>query len=439
MADGSLITRPGQVQYGELLLGAGTPYRWRSITGWEDLPALDSGTVPRSDAHGAFPGGLLAQSRTIGLDGLIIRAPRASVGAVVGTLNAGTVPVEDERPFVAWLDDRGPLLAYARATRRVIPATLGYRLGTIRGGALEFVATDPRRYELVERTAAATLPMSEPGLDWTAPDARQQFPAEQAAGLASSSASFWAVSGLTLGASGTALTATITAASAGLAWTIGPGSFRGWPVDAGQTATYLADAAPPGSNLVFHWLDDTGTYVGGIDGTRYQVTGTAPAGAAQVRPVMRWATVPTPATVTIGPTRLLLPGLGGESLDWPLSFGTPGSTGALTAANLGDAATHPLIEFRGPVVRPSLANIANGDVLEYDLALAAGDLLAVDTAAGTVTLNGTASRINTATSRSVPEQTFTLPPGTTNLHFRAAPGSSDPSASATVRYRSAYW
>lgn len=101
MAPGSLITRPGQVQYGELLLGAGTPYRWRGITGWEELPALDSGTVPRSDAHGAFPGGLLAQARTIGLDGLVIRAPRASVGAVVGALNAGTVPVEDERPFVA--------------------------------------------------------------------------------------------------------------------------------------------------------------------------------------------------------------------------------------------------------------------------------------------------------------------------------------------------
>ncbi|MXM68302.1 hypothetical protein GR925_33990 [Streptomyces sp. HUCO-GS316] len=293
MAPGDLITRPGQVQYGELLLGAGTPYLWRGITGWEDLPALDSGTVPRSDAHGAFPGGLLAQARTIGLDGLIIRAPRASVGAVVGALNAGTVPVEDERPFVAWLDDRGPLLAYARATRRAVPASLGYRLGTITGGALEFVATDPRRYELTERAASAALPMSEPGLSWP--------------------------------------------------------------------------------------------------------------------------------------------------LTWPLNFGTPGSTGALTAVNAGDAATHPVFEFRGPVTRPALTNLNTGDVIEYDIPLAAGDMLTVDTLPGTVTLNGTASRIYTATSRSAPEQTFTLAPGTTNLIFRAAPGSNDPTASATVRYRSAYW
>ncbi|WP_328361379.1 phage tail family protein [Streptomyces sp. NBC_00445] len=293
MAAGSLITRPGQVQYGELLLGAGTPYRWRGITGWEELPALDSGTVARSDTHGAFPGGLLAQARTIGLDGLVIRAPQGSVGAVVAALNAGTVPVEDELPLVVWLDDRGPLLAHARATRRAIPATLGYRLGTITGGAVEFVATDPRRYELTERTAAATLPMSEPGLSWP--------------------------------------------------------------------------------------------------------------------------------------------------LAWPLNFGTSGSTGALTTVNAGDAATHPVVEFRGPVTRPALTNLNTGDAIEYDIPLAADDVLTVDTRAGTVILNGTASRIYTATSRSVPEQTFTLAPGTTNLTFRAAPGSNDPTASATVRYRAAYW
>ncbi|MGF0176722.1 phage distal tail protein [Streptomyces sp. Marseille-Q5077] len=293
MAPGDLITRPGQVQYGELLLGAGTPYRWRSIGGWEDLPALDSGTVPRSGAHGAFPGRLLAQARTITLDGLIVRAPRATIGATVAALNAGTAPVEDERPLVAWLDERGPLLAYARPTRRAIPASLGYRLGTITGGAIEFQATDPHRYELAEHAVSAALPMSEAGLSWP--------------------------------------------------------------------------------------------------------------------------------------------------LTWPLPFGEPGSTGALSTMNVGDADTHPVVEFRGPVTGPSLTNLSMGDVIEYDIPLAASDVLTVDTLAGTAVLNGTASRIYTATSRSVPEQTFTLAPGITNLIFRAAPGSNNPTASATVRYRSAYW
>lgn len=311
MAIGDRVTMPGHVQYGDLLFGPGTPYRWQKITGWEELPALDSGTVARSDAHGAFPGLLLAQSRTIGLDGLIVRAPRATVGAVVAALNAGTAPVVDELPFVAWLDERGPLLAYARATRRAVPAGKGYTLGVITGGAVQFEATDPRRYELTERTATATLPTAEQGLDWHA-DAQG---VEQ-----------------------------------GLDW--------------------QADA---------------------------------------------------------------------EGVEQGLAFGAVGSTGALAVNNRGEAATHPVITFRGPVVRPALTNLATGDVLEYDLPLAAGDVLEVDTRAGTVTLNGTASRIYTATSRSVPEQTFTLAPGTTNLTFRADPEQSDPAASVVVRYRSAYW
>lgn len=95
---GSLLTRPGQAQYGDLLLGAGTPYRWRTLTGWEDLPSLDSGSVPRSNAHGALPGPLLAQARTVSVDGLVVRAPNSTVGAVVGALNAATAPVEEERP-----------------------------------------------------------------------------------------------------------------------------------------------------------------------------------------------------------------------------------------------------------------------------------------------------------------------------------------------------
>ncbi|MFB6618232.1 phage distal tail protein [Streptomyces sp. NPDC085524] len=292
VAPGSLITRPGQVQYGNLLLGAGTPYLWRSLTGWEELPALDSGSVARSDAHGELPGTLLAQARTIGLDGLIVRAPRERIGAVVGALNAGTAPRVDELPFVAWLDDRGPLLAYARATRRSIPAGIGYRLGTITGGAVQFTASDPLRYELVERVVTASLPTPESGLLWPAA--------------------------------------------------------------------------------------------------------------------------------------------------WPMDFGSSSSSGALVAVNTGDAPTYPVIEFRGPIVTPSLVNVDTDEVLEYDIPLAAGEVLTVDTRDGTVLLNRTASRLYTVTSRSVPERTFTLRPGVTNFIFRAGPDSS-PDATVTVRYRSAYW
>ncbi|MFJ7267247.1 phage distal tail protein [Streptomyces sp. NPDC099050] len=290
---GSLITRPGQVQYGSLLLGADTRYGWRELTGWEELPALDSGTVARSGGHGAYPGALLAQTRTVGISGMVIRAPRAEVGHVVGQLAAGTSVTSEELPLVVWLDERGPLLVWARVVRRAVPVGTGYRLGTIIGGAVEWEASDPRRYELAEQSATARLPQPEPGLKWP--------------------------------------------------------------------------------------------------------------------------------------------------LTWPLFFGAPGSTGTLSAHNDGTAPTHPTVEFHGPVTTPSLTNLATGAVLEYDLRLAAEDVLTVDTAAGTVLLNGTASRLYTVTARSAPEQSWTLPPGASDFHFRTTSGTSDPRASATVRWRSAYW
>lgn len=291
---GNLLTRPGQIQYGDLLLGSGTRYGWRKLTGWEDMVGLDSGTVIRAGGHGAYPGTLLAQPRTVDMEGIVIRAPRAQVGAVVGALAAGTAIVADELPLVVWLDERGPLLVWARAVRRAVPVEVGYRLGTIIGGAISWEATDPRRYALGEQVATTALPQDEPGIVWP--------------------------------------------------------------------------------------------------------------------------------------------------LVWPLNWGPPGSTGTMTAQNTGTAHTHPVIEFKGPIIRPSLTNLHTGDVLEYDLTLAVDDVLRIDTAAGTVTLNGTVSRLYEATTRSVPEQTWTLPPGSTSdLVFRAAPGSSHPAARAVVRWRSAYW
>ncbi|WP_053649893.1 MULTISPECIES: phage distal tail protein [unclassified Streptomyces] len=301
MAPGDRVRRPGHVQFGELLLGPGTLYGWESLSGWEDSPGLDSGTVPRSDGHGAYPGRLLAQSRTITLDGLAIRTEPGRMGAAVRELSAATALRDDELPLVVQLDDSPPLLVWARCLRRAVPVGAGgYALGLVTGGALQFEATDPRRHGLIEQQAETALPAPEPGLDWR---------------------------------------------------------------------------------------------------------------------------------TTPGPERLL----------YPLDFGAPGSTGALRSVNEGDAPAHPSVTFRGPVSLPSLTNVRTGEVIEYDIDLAADDTLLVDTREGTVTLNGSTSRLYTATARSVPEPVFILPPGATSLAFRAAPGSTDPRASCEIRWRSAHW
>ncbi|MFI6443831.1 phage distal tail protein [Kitasatospora sp. NPDC050543] len=306
---GELVTGPGLIQWGSLLIGRRqatatiTPYRWRTVTGWEETPALDSGNAMRAQQHGGWPGRLLAQTRTVTIEGLMLRAAAGQIGAAVRTLNAACTIAQDEAPLVIWLDDRGPLLVNARLIRRFIPPDLSWQQGYAAGGALQFQATDPRRYALAEQSLSTALPAPESGLAWGTPT------------------------------------------ETGLDW--------GSPTETG------------------------------------------------------------------------------------LAWGTTGSTGDMTVTNSGDAEAHPVIELRGPVTTPTVTT-GTGLRLEYDITLAATDTLVIDTWAGTVLLGGQ-SRIATATIRSAPENAFTLPPGTSTLSFRSAPGSTDPGALATLRWRSAYW
>ncbi|MER6319454.1 phage tail protein [Streptomyces sp. NPDC001581] len=124
-------------------------------------------------------------------------------------------------------------------------------------------------------------------------------------------------------------------------------------------------------------------------------------------------------------------------LVWPLDWGQAAKTGDAGAENTGSAPTHPLITFRGPCGTPSVTERTTRRRLRYAIDLTAGDELVVDTAAGTVTLNGTASRRHTATADSSPEELFAFGPGVAELSFR--PDSAEAGAEMSVRWRSAEW
>lgn len=122
-------------------------------------------------------------------------------------------------------------------------------------------------------------------------------------------------------------------------------------------------------------------------------------------------------------------------LTWPLNWATQGVTGNLQLLNAGNVATHPVITFTGPCTNPQLNNPVTGAVLGYGITLAATDTLTVDTNTGQVLLNNTANRRYTALPGSAPEESFTLPPGSTTLSYR--PGSGQSPTSMTVAWRSA--
>ncbi|MFC4503006.1 MULTISPECIES: phage distal tail protein [Streptomyces] len=124
-------------------------------------------------------------------------------------------------------------------------------------------------------------------------------------------------------------------------------------------------------------------------------------------------------------------------LYWPLYWGQATSTGDVNADNDGSAPTHPVLTFNGPCANPTVTDRTSALRLRYQIGLAAGDELVVDTAAGTVTLNGTASRRHTAAPDSSPEELFAFAPGRAQLAFR--PDTYDTGARMTVRWRAAEW
>ncbi|MFE0046295.1 phage distal tail protein [Streptomyces albireticuli] len=293
---GSLITLDGQIQWAGLLLGPGTPYEIAAsgLTGWADLPALDSGDVLRPDQHGAWPGAQWAQPRTVSATVWLLPDDVSRADAVIGDFLGATGVNSAEQWLAVRLHGR-TLACRARVSQRVVPTDRTYATQGAAKVTLQWTCSDPRRYDVAEWTARTGLPAPEPGLSWE-----------------------------------------------------------------------------PG-------------------------------------------------------------------LDWPLDWGVAGATGNITVTNEGDAPTAPVIEFRGPVTLPSLTRLADGAKLQYDITLADTDVLTVDTSAGTVLLNGTASRLFTATPDSLPEYLFQLAPGPTSLAFRAAPGPVDPAASVGVSWRSARW
>src|SRR5690606_15821753 len=156
---------PGHIQYGSFLFGPGTRWRWDELQGWEETPAVDSGTVLRSTQHGAWPGVFLAQSRTVTFS-LVIKSEPGEMNATVRQFAAATpIDSENEVPLVVQLDEEAPLLIYARCDRRTINVGRSNRTGLARG-AIQFVASDPRRYSLLESSVITELPMPEDGLEF---------------------------------------------------------------------------------------------------------------------------------------------------------------------------------------------------------------------------------------------------------------------------------
>ncbi len=116
---------------------------------------------------------------------------------------------------------------------------------------------------------------------------------------------------------------------------------------------------------------------------------------------------------------------------FPAVFGQT-TSGVIGVTNEGNFATGARFIMTGPVVNPTIVNLTTGDELGLNLDVPDGSFVVIDTAADTVLLNGTASRIG---SLQIGATLFDLPPGETQLRYSAA---GDTASVLTVQFRSAW-
>ncbi|MEO6081933.1 MAG: hypothetical protein ABIQ18_02375 [Umezawaea sp.] len=147
----------GQIEWHGQVLGSGSYFGLRALSGWLDLPGQRGSNPPLPQRHGAYPGRKLSSERYVTFDFLTKRVNRAGFAAAVDTLRRITSPDEDpqEEPLVIRLDGES-WRCEARVIRREIPTDKHYALGRT-AGSIQWEATDPRIYSVEELTTSAHL------------------------------------------------------------------------------------------------------------------------------------------------------------------------------------------------------------------------------------------------------------------------------------------
>lgn len=163
---GSLITGDGQLEYNGYLLGDDNITFMTSITGWEDLPPIDSANTLRPASHGAWVGRKLLGQRIITWTGRFAPERENWETEIDALLAAFTPPSGTEELTIVVRSRTEMRMAFGTVSARAIPMDYAYGYyGALL--TLQFECSDPRRYSLGEYSAFISMPSdSEDGLDY---------------------------------------------------------------------------------------------------------------------------------------------------------------------------------------------------------------------------------------------------------------------------------
>lgn len=167
VAPDELIYADTQIQWDALLMGVDTFFGYKELTGWDDLPAMDLGDAPRNHAHGDFSGGAWSQARFITFDSQVwgTFADDGSFAALRQEFLRRTQITQEELPLV--IRQHGEtMMCYARIVARSWPIKKAWLRGYPEV-SVQWKATDPRKYSVIEQSISLVVPSSSGGLDYS--------------------------------------------------------------------------------------------------------------------------------------------------------------------------------------------------------------------------------------------------------------------------------
>jgi hypothetical protein len=161
VGSGVLVDTPGQLQYGDLLMGGGTSAGWRELVGWRDAPSTQLGDSPRPQAHGSSPGSVLADSAVVTFT-FQLRGTPEDKRLALATLEQHT-RLDGVDRMLAVDDGDGIWYRMARTVARSIPQGKHFNHAPVEC-SVQWVCADPRRYALTANSVTVGLPATSGGL-----------------------------------------------------------------------------------------------------------------------------------------------------------------------------------------------------------------------------------------------------------------------------------
>lgn len=159
--EGGLITGPGQLQFGPMLLGGGTSAGWSDLVGWRDLPDAALGDSERPQAHGVYPGTVFGGALAVTYMFLLRGTPEQKLAdlAVIERY----ARMDGVEHLLAVDDGSGVWVRRARVIGRNIPQGKHFTHAPV-AGSIQFLCSDPRAYALDEQGGDAMLAGGSGGL-----------------------------------------------------------------------------------------------------------------------------------------------------------------------------------------------------------------------------------------------------------------------------------